>query len=243
MEVFLKSTQINWRATTAGFLTVVSIIFGFNPTLSSYAFIAFLLALVTFLYDQDQRFTKRLKQTDDNAKQMSNDVKKHLQVIRLDKTAKTFDNYIIKRLDLIESIKNTSFNLKKGHEEADDKFNQSEALSNAPYKIKLAIENGLKWRDIGDDIEIDRFRKWKRICNCDSKIGLYEYKILNHVVPYPNFLIVTYKDGIEEVLFNWDHRGGNPTVLASRETELVEFYRNQFTLLSNAASEYADDSL
>lgn len=238
----MRNRQTSWRGIIAGFLTIISIFFGFNPSLSSYSYLAFLLALVTYLYDQDQRFSKRLKKTDENSNQMANDVKKHLQVIRLYNTAKTFDTYVIKRLNLIESVKNTSFNLKNSHEEADDKFNLRDEVLNAPYEVRKAVEKGLKWRDIGDNYAVKRFKLWREICSCDSRTGLYEYKILNPEVPYPNFLIITYKDGIEEVLFNWDHRGANPTVLASREKDLVEFYCNQFSLLSKAASNNGDDS-
>lgn len=240
----MKDRQKNWGAIIAVCLTIVSIIFGFTPSLSSYSYIAFLLALVTYLYDQDKRFSKRLKKTDENSNQMANDVKKHLQVIQIKKTAKTWDEYVIKRLDQIKSIKNTSFNLPEDHADADDKFNESEELQNAPELVKRAIENGLKWRDIGDDLAIDRFRKWRTICSniAEQSTGRYEYSILNAAVPYPNFMIITYKDDFEEVLFNWDHRKSlNPTVLASREEELVRFYNAQFSLLLDASSDFGDD--
>ncbi|AWN66577.1 hypothetical protein LL14B4_10475 [Lactococcus lactis subsp. lactis] len=243
----MKNRQTNWGAIIAAFLTIVSILFGFYPSLSSYSYIAFLLALVTYLYDQDQRFSKRLKKTDENSNQMANDVKKHLQVIRLDKTAKTWDEYVIKRLDQIKSIKNTSFNLPEDHTDADDKFNESEELEKAPELVKKAIEKGLKWRDIGDDLATKRFLKWNEICSNTvvQNTGYYKYSILNsnRNVPYPNFMIITYRDDLEEVLFNWDHRKAlNPTVLASREEELVRFYNAQFALLLDASSNFIDDS-
>lgn len=244
----MKEKYITWRIGIAALLTIVSIIFSFFPLLSNYAFASFLLALVSFLYDQDLKIQRKLEHTEDNSLQMSNDVKKHLQVIRLYKTAKTFDEYVINRLNLIRSVKNTSFNLPKSHEEADENFNETREVIDAPVVVKEFIaREGLKWRDIGDNIAIERFKRWHELCDEESKkseVGSYKSSIINNynAVPYPNFLIIKYKDDKEEVLFNWDHRSSlNPTVLASREEELVRFYNAQFKLLSDAASDSSDD--
>lgn len=237
----MNKNNRNWVAIIGIVFGIISIIFSFIPPLTDYALTTFLLSIFTLFHDQYTKTQNSLKETVKHSSSMSIDVKNHLRVIRLDKPAKTFDNYVIKRLDVIASIKNTSFNKQDDHYEADENFNETQELLEAPRIISQSIQNGLKWIDIGDDLARPRFKKWHdlfdKVTQSNSKRGYYDSFIVNNQVPYPNFLIITYKDGREEVLFNWDFRlnGTKPNVLVSNEEDLIKFYCSQFELLRKKA--------
>lgn len=234
----MQTKQRDWIAIIGVVIGVVSIVFSLIPNLESYALAAFLLSVYTLFHDQYSKTKKSLANTEKVSSQTSIDVKNHLQVFKLDEPpAKTFDDYVIKRLNIIQCVKNTSFNKENDHHEADEYFNESEEVLNAPKYVNQEIYAGLKWQDIGDSIALNRFRLWHESCDQatrkTSKKGYYKSAIINNRVPYPNFLIITYKDGYEEVLFNWDFRtpGHTPNVLVSNAPELVNFYKAQFNLL------------
>lgn len=237
MEKYKK----NWIAIIGVIFGIVSIISSFIPPLTDYTLAAFLLSIFTLFHDQYSKTQESLESTKDHSSQMSRDVKNHLRVIRLEKPAKTFNDYVIQRLDIIESVRNTSFNKSDNHHEADENFNDSKEVLNAPSIIRRNIDKGLKWYDIGDDIAKNRFKSWHECCDkvtqSPSNCGYYKSVIVNNRVPYPNFLIITYKDGREEVLFNWDFRlnGIKPDVLVSNEKDLIQFYSAQFELLRDKA--------
>lgn len=228
---------------------ILSIIFGFVPFLSDFTLPSFLLAVFILLIEQSLKINDSLNHTEEHSSEMSNDVKNHLVVIKLDGSiAHVFDEYVIQRLETIKSIKNTSFNVINDHQDADELFNTSDELNMAPKIISRYISKGLIWEDIGDDFATKRFRIWDKINNSKinkkSNSGGYHYSILNNQkVPYPNFLIITYNNNKkEEVLFNWDVRlnGIEPEVLVSNENKLVEFYKNQFYLLRKNAGPDSD---
>jgi hypothetical protein len=233
----MKQYKKDWLTIIGMGFGIISIVFSFIPSLTDYTFMTFLLSIFTLFHDQYSKIEKSLENTKEHSSRMSMDVKNHLRVIRLDKPARTFNDYVIQRLNIIDAVKNTSFNKSDNHHEADENFNESVELKNAPNIISQSIYNGLKWYDIGDDIAKKRFKIWHECCDNASKTssngGYYRSVIVNNRVPYPNFLIITYKDGREEVLFNWDFRlnGIKPNVLVSNEKELIQFYCAQFELL------------
>ncbi len=227
----------NWKIIIGLVLGVFSIAFGFIPPLTNYSYVAFLGSIFTFFYDQYTRTMKALDSTDEYSGRMSSDVKDRLHVVRLQEPMDTFKSYVVDRLSVIKSIKNTSFNIYDDHEEADENFNHSPELKKSIPKIAKEIDSGLVWRDIGDKLAKTRFSEMRKAVsqkNDNQNVGEYSSKIVNNQVPYPNFLIITYKDNRKEVLFNWDFRsrGIAPNVLVSSEKELVNFYNAQFELLS-----------
>lgn len=250
-KILMEKNKKDWVAIIGVIIGLASIAFSLIPNLENYAFAAFLVSVYTLFHDQYSKTKKSLAHTEKVSSQTSLDVKNHLRVFKLEESpAKTFDDYVIKRLDIIQCIKNTSFNKKDDHHEADEHFNESEEVSNAPRYIRQAVYAGLKWQDIGDDVAKNRFRLWHEYCaqatRDSTKNGYYKSVIINNRVPYPNFLIITYKDNnYEEVLFNWDFRsdGHTPNVLVSNEPELVNFYKAQFSLLLKSATIDSDQLL
>lgn len=234
--------QKNWVSFLGILLGVVSIIFSFIPKLSGYTLTVFLLSVFTLYHEFYSKINDVLNQTRQYTSEMSIDVKNHLTVIRIPGSIiNTFNKYVINRLNIIKSIKNTSFNLANDHYEADELFNHTNEIKDAPEKVGQYIFTGLKWEDVGDRLSAQRFRLWDSLVTRDSK-GSYSYKFLDNQVPYPNFMIIKYIDDREEVLFNWDVRsaGHEPKVLVSSEPELVDFYKAQFKLLFDNASMDAD---
>jgi hypothetical protein len=220
---------------------LLSIILGFTD-LSKYTIPLFLLSVFALLTDQYVKIMSSLTHTENYSNNMSNDVRDHLVVIKLDGSiSQVFNEYVIERLDVIKSIKNTSFNIEADRHDADILFDDSLELKGAPDKVKKFIEKSLIWEDIGNRSKktIKRFESWEKDCNHKNKNGgFYDYKLLdNSLTPYPNFLIITYNNGRKEVLFNWDVRldGIEPEVLVSSEKLIVEFYNKQFTLLQKSA--------
>lgn len=242
----MEKQKKNWLAIIGFGFGIISIVSSFIPPLTDYTLTTFLLSIFILFHEQYSKIERSLENTKEHSSRMSMDVKNHLRVIRLDKPAKTFNDYVIQRLNIIESIKNTSFNKSENHCEADENFNESMELKNAPNFISQSIYNGLKWYDIGDDIAKERFKSWHECCDKATQSslngGYYKSVIINNRVPYPNFLIITYKDGREEVLFNWDFRlnGIKPNVLVSNEKELIQFYSAQFELLRDKAAPISD---
>lgn len=60
-----------------------------------------------------------------------------------------------------------------------------------------------------------------------------------------NFILLEYRDGAKEVLFNWDFRsaGQDPTVLISRDRQIVEMFAIHYTMLWRRATEDHDNQL
>lgn len=246
MSENLSSNKKSWLIIVGVIFGVLSILTSFIEPLANYSLTAFLLSIFSLSHELYSKIQESLKNTESHSSEMSKDVKNRLQVIRLDKPAKTFEEYIISRLHIISHIKNTSFNKSNNYREANEYFNEPLELIDAPKLISQYINSGLKWQDIGDDIAKKRFNAWHNQCDeatrSSIKGGYYKSSIINNQVPYPNFLIVVYKDGREEVLFNWDFRsqGVKPDVLVSNEKDLVHFYNSQFELLLDNATTDSD---
>ncbi|QIL45602.1 hypothetical protein G7081_00125 [Vagococcus coleopterorum] len=249
MTTMKKNTnKKNWIAIVGVLLAILSIILSFIPAFTNYVLTVFLLSVFALFHDQYSKTQTILKNTEETSNQVSLDVKNHLRVIRLDTPGKTFNDYIIKRLDIISEIRNTSFNVSADDRDANIYFNKTDTLKVAPEFVKSNIDNGLIWHDVGDKYAKKRFKTWHDYFypeeQVTSSMGEYKSKLINPRVPYPNFLIITYKDARQEVLFNWDLRlnGTQPSVLVSNEDDLIQFYSAQFNLLYNNATDDADNS-
>ena len=94
---------------------------------------------------------------------------------------------------------------------------------------------GLLCKEIGDKHALQRFRN---TFNLTKKSDKYKYRLISHSEPQMNFIILEYKDGKKEVLFNWDFRGlgQDPIVLLSRDDKIVEMFYIHFNNLWESAS-------
>ena len=64
----------------------------------------------------------------------------------------------------------------------------------------------------------------------DNAKGHYSYKLIKQSEPQIGFILLTYKDGTKEVLFNWDFRDipQDPVVLLSRDEEIFNMFAAQY---------------
>ena len=152
--------------------------------------------------------------------------------------------YVQARLPILREVQNTRLNTPEEVERSDEKLYQSSAFDGLLEDIPLYCRKDLIWKDLGDVQALPVFRKLHAQCasSAASKISRYKFKLLSHVEPQINFILLEYRDGAKEVLFNWDFRGAgqDPTVLVSRDRHIVEMFAIQFTMLWRRGSEDHD---
>ena len=110
-------------------------------------------------------------------------------------------------------------------------------------KIARQINQGLIWKDIGDASAIKRFNKINCLVEEKYKAN-YQYKLISQLEPQIGFIILTYKDGTTEVLFNWDFRDipQDPVVLLSRDQIILDMFAAQYKGLWRVAVVNYDSS-
>jgi hypothetical protein len=143
-------------------------------------------------------------------------------------------------MPILQDVRNTSLIIKDEIERADERLYDTDTyLKQASYIARYCSQK-LRWKDIGDADSVVRMRRTAQLVatsSHDTK-SHYQYKLLAHQYPQINFILLTYSDGLSEVLFNWDFRniGQDPVVLLSRDRDIVEMFAVQFEYLWKAAS-------
>jgi hypothetical protein len=166
-------------------------------------------------------------------------IRTHLHVVPVGSPEHAF-RYIHSRIPELREVKNTSFNIKNETERADEKLYSSSIYSQTAKHISTFCARNLIWKDIGDRVGLERLRVLHLLCiqKAKEKKSGYAYKLINHDEPQINFIILEYRNGNREVLFNWDFRGTgqDPRVLLSRAPDVIEMFSVQFALLWRHAS-------
>ena len=144
-------------------------------------------------------------------------------------TPKNAWKYIINRLPVLEYVQNTSFNFEDENDQTHERLYDDMLYTQSLAEIAKYINHGLTWKDIGDTTAIDRFKKVNNKVSDKCK-RQYQYKIISQKEPQIGFVILTYKDGTTEVLFNWDFRDipQDPVVLLSRDQEILNMFAAQY---------------
>ena len=144
-------------------------------------------------------------------------------------TPKSAWEYIINRLPVLEYVQNTSFNFEDETEQTSERLYDGNIYQQSYSKIAKYVNQGLIWKDIGDSSALERFKKIDERIIEKSK-GHYQYKLITQSEPQIGFIILTYKDGNTEVLFNWDFRDipQDPVVLLSRDQEILNMFAAQY---------------
>lgn len=152
--------------------------------------------------------------------------------------------YLQGRLPALREVQNTRLNTVEEVERSDEKLYQSDVFEGLLAEIPLYCRRDLVWKDIGDSHALPIFRQLHGRCSGlpGQKAPRYKFKLLSHVEPQINFILLEYRDGAKEVLFNWDFRGAgqDPTVLISRDQHIVEMFTIQFTMLWRRGTEDHD---
>jgi len=206
--------------------------FGTTQPLS--ALPAFLLSVVILLISQAIVITIEQQNTSVHSDRIYNAIKDYLHVTPVGSLEEA-TRYIISRIPVLREVQNTSFNIDDETDRADEKFYQTRTYQLLIREIAIHCGDNLIWKDIGDGLAVDRLRANRTHCNQISRgrRNGYRFKLLSHQEPQINFILMESEDGAKEVLFNWDFRGNgqDPTVLISRDRNIVEMFAIQYTLL------------
>ena len=176
-----------------------------------------------------------MRKTKDHSKGTREDVKDHLDIIKIGTPAVAWA-YIIERLPMIKTVQNTSFNWNDETGRSNPYFYKRDEYCNSLDKIAASINSGLIWRDIGDKNASNRFNAIKENV-CERAKGEYEYAFIDLCLPVVSFIVLTDKESNNEVLFNWDFQKQNeaqePIVLLSRDNEIVDMFISLFNNLKS----------
>lgn len=205
---------------------------------------AFFVSMIVLMISQWVVTIRQLQKTAENSDKLHDAIKNYLHVTPVGSPEEAL-RYIEGRLPAIREVMNTSFNIEDESERSDEKLYQTQVYDDLSRAIAVNCSSRLIWKDIGDSLALNRFRKTKEQCVDTSKGGplKYKYRIITHNEPQINFILLEYAEGSKEVLFNWDFRGlgQDPTVLISRDNHIVEMFTIQFNLLWRKASEDHDN--
>lgn len=203
---------------------------------------AFLLSIIILIIGQIIAIHNEVEKVSEDSERIYETVKNYLQVTKMG-TPKSAWQYIIDRLPVLEYVQNTSFNFEDECDQTNERLYDGESYQKSFKEIAKQINHGLTWKDIGDASATMRFRKINSYVTAKAK-GHYYYKLINHAEPQIGFILLTYKDGTTEVLFNWDFRDipQDPVVLLSRDLEIFNMFASQYKSLWRVAVEDHDNS-
>lgn len=203
---------------------------------------AFLLSIIILIVGQTITTHNEVEKVSAESEQINETVKNYLHITKVG-TPKSAWEYVIHRLPILEYVQNTSFNFGDEKEQTTERLYDAEFYQQSIIKIARQVNQGLEWKDIGDLSAIERFKK------VDSQVvqkckGHYQYKLIKQSEPQIGFILLTYKDGTKEVLFNWDFRDipQDPVVLLSRDQEIFNMFAAQYKGLWRVAVDGYDKS-
>lgn len=196
---------------------------------------AFLLSIIILVIGQIITIHNEVEKVSVDSERIYETVKNYLHVTKMG-TPQSAWRYIIDRLPILEYVQNTSFNFEDEKDEADERLYDNDVYQQSLKIIAKYVNKGLKWYDIGDDSAIKRFRQILSSVTNNPK-GRYYYRLITQSEPQIGFILLTYKDGTTEVLFNWDFRDipQDPTVLLSRDIEIFTMFAAQYKSLWRVA--------
>lgn len=202
---------------------------------------AFLLSVIVLIIGQSINSYNGVEKFSENSTLICETVKNYLHVTKMGTPKHAWD-YIINRLSILEYVQNTSFNFENETERTNERLYDSENYKSSYNKIAKQINHGLTWKDVGDNSAIDRFNEIAKKINEKNK-ERYQFRLIDQSGPQVGFIILTYKDGTSEVLFNWDFRDipQDPVVLLSRDQEIINMFAAQYNGLWKTAIEAYDN--
>ena len=203
---------------------------------------AFLLSIIILVIGQILAIHNEVEQVSSDSEKIYETVKNYLNVTKMG-TPQSAWKYMIDKLPILEYVQNTSFNFSDEYEVADERLYTGEVYQQSFSQIAKYINKGLSWKDVGDSSAIERFRKMSELVLNNSK-GHYYYRLIKQSEPQIGFVLLTYKDGTKEVLFNWDFRDipQDPVVLLSRDEEIFNMFAAQYKGLWRVAINDYDNS-
>ena len=225
-------------------LAVIAFVFGTFWDPLSYkalsAIPAFLLSVVILLIGQVISIQSEVDKVSDTSETICDTVKNYIHVTKMG-TPKHAWKYVISRLPVLDFVQNTSFNYKDEIDQTEYRLYSSDTYKKSLKEISNHVKKGLQWQDIGDKTAIERYRAISDLIPENIK-GNFSYRLISQTEPQLGFIILTYKDGTKEVLFNWDFRDipQDPVVLLSREEEIINMFAAQHRGLWRVSTEHYD---
>jgi hypothetical protein len=206
---------------------------------------AFLLSIVILLVSHNIASFRELERASSDSDRIYEAVKDYLHVTKLG-SPESATKYVIARMPILHDVRNTSLNIRDEIERAEEQLYDTAAYSDFASHIVQWTAHELRWKEIGDHEAIKRMRRTAAQTRRRAPDGRpnYQYKLISHNEPQINFILLSYADGTNEVLFNWDFRniGQDPVVLLSRDRDIVEMFAVQFEHLWRSASPDHDTS-
>ena len=201
---------------------------------------AFLLSILILLIGHIISIDNEIEKVSKDSERIYETVKNHISVTKMG-TPKTAWEYIVDRLPVIEYVQNTSFNYADECDTSNERLYETKEYQESFFNIQKCIINGLQWKDIGDKTAKIRFERIRRGIPSKAK-GNYTYRFIYQSEPQIGFILLAYKDGTKEVLFNWDFRDipQEPIVLLSRDTVVFDMFAAHFKGLWRVAVENYD---
>jgi hypothetical protein len=200
---------------------------------------AFLLSIVVLLISHNLAAFRELERASRDSDRIYEAVKDYLHVTKVGDPEKGVE-YIIARMPILKDVRNTSLIIKDEIERADERLYETDTYLKLASHVARCCSQKLRWKDIGDVDSVVRMRDTAQLVakSPNNTKNHYQYKLLADQYPQINFILLTYGDGLSEVLFNWDFRniGQDPVVLLSRDRDIVEMFAVQFEHLWRAAS-------
>lgn len=202
---------------------------------------AFLLSVIILIIGQSITTHNEVEKVSEDSERICETVKNYLHVTKMG-TPKHAWEYVINRLPVLEYVQNTSFNFGDEVEQTNERLYDGVSYRNSLSQIASQVNRGLIWKDIGDSSSLERFRAIENSVN-ENK-GNYQYRLISQTEPQIGFIILTYKDGSSEVLFNWDFREipQDPVVLLSRDQIMLDMFAAQYKGLWRVAVENYDSN-
>ena len=144
---------------------------------------AVLLAVVMLLIGQNIAAYRELERTANQSREIYEAVKDYLHVTKIG-SPEAGMRYIASRLPILREVRNTSFNLRGQTDRADDMFYDTDLYHDLSMAIAHWSRKGLRWRDIGDPLAIERFREIHRTAHLPSNAtARYQYRLIKHNEP------------------------------------------------------------
>jgi hypothetical protein len=200
---------------------------------------AFLLAIVILLVSHNLAALREIERASTYSDRIYEAVKDYLHVTKVGSPEAAIE-YVLGRMPILQDVRNTTFNLPDEVERSDEKLYETTAYRDLNRRVADWASRGHRWKDIGDVRATERLRSVHELATRMAgkrKTG-YQFRLLARNEPQINFILLAYPDGSTEVLFNWDFRniGQDPTVLLSRDRDIVEMFAVQFEHLWRASS-------
>lgn len=221
-------------------ISVIAFLFGcfWDPlSLKEYSAIpAFLFSVVSLLIGQIIGVQYEVNKVSDDSDRVCLTIRQYIHVVKVGTPKKAW-KYIMDRLSVLDYVQNTSFNFEDEIEKTQHRLYKDDSYEKAGKKIAFYVSKGLQWQDVGDESSIARFKAIEEHIAEKTK-GEYIFRLIAQDIPQIGFILLTYKDGTKEVLFNWDFRDipQDPTVLLSQDKDIFDMFAAQFNSLWKIAS-------